>query len=427
MRIGHVNISWLLGFVLALAVAVHLGLPFAMRRTGIAFSPPSDPLEYRVLAYHLVHDHAFSVYSKEMGSLPELLRTPAYPIFIAMIEEITGSLLWVVLMQQLLLFASSYWVFKSILALTKKPFLASCAGIFFLFEPLVLFFSLQTWSETLFLFFLSLALYVVTNAKRKETPFLLGVLFALLVLTRPIGVLVLPLFCIPWLETLSWRNTGKRVGLFFLGAAILLSPWLYRNWTLTRDLVLSSSGTYNSIAGVYGLLTPQTLQPLTISSYDDRAVYDPDSSMVEGRSLLYTTPWWPTLKRIEAAARTQVSMGASIVQQVRCVPHVWVRGWGGIVFEKYGKSRTALLQGILNGIEILFYFIILIVSLFGCTSKKYLTYTIPLGATVLAVTVLNLCISSTRMRTSILPVILILAAIGTAHWIERFGKSADAT
>lgn len=404
-----------IAIAILLATALHLGPPLAMKHAQISFSPPSDPLEYRVLAHHLLHNHTFSLYTPEEGSLPQLLRTPIYPLFIAIIEWLMDDPLWIIVSQQLLLGAAAYLLFLTIELRTQRKDIATIAALILLFEPLVLFFSLQTWSETLFLFFLSLILYLVTQAPSSKTSFLLGISSGLLMLTRPIGVLTAPLLAIPFLEKRWSASLVKQVVSAILGTSLIIAPWLIRNASLTKTLTLSSSGLYNTVAGVYTQQAPDTVRSLR-SAYEEQETIlrHPQEPITGLRSKLYTTDGFTALHTIAASVKEQVSTWTFLKTQFFCQASVWKQGWRGIMFEKYGKTHTQTLRIIADVLEYTFYGMLFLASLATLLPSPHRRYALPLWISVGAVSFMNVCISTTRMRTSILPILLVLSATGFA-------------
>jgi uncharacterized protein YebE (UPF0316 family) len=88
------------------------------------------------------------------------------------------------------------------------------------------------------------------------------------------------------------------------------------------------------------------------------------------------------------------------------------------VFEKYGKSKSALLRTIADGVEVTFYTVLLLLGLLALRTTRFLAYTIPLWIVILAISLLNVCISGTRMRASILPVLALLFALGITEVLD---------
>ena len=175
-----------------------------------------------------------------------LFRTPVYPLFLAVVYLICGHSFLVVRVVQsiigtltcLLIYLIGFNIFGS-----KKIALLS-VGIAALY-PLFVFDCIQILTECLFTFLLAAAVFFILHFHdTKRMQFLLagGLSLGLCALTRPVGIILLPLTCLWFFLVVK----GKRQGLIYslivvLASLIVVSPWSIHNYIVYGRLILLSS------------------------------------------------------------------------------------------------------------------------------------------------------------------------------------------
>ena len=170
---------------------------------------------------------------------PELLRTPGYPAFLALVFAVFGERLWVASALGACLSAATA---LALLYLFTEPFgerPAAWAAVLLSFEPGSFCRSLDILSETFFTLLLVLGLAalvaVVGRPEPRSAPaFLGGVALALATLVRPILVFLLPVLALALLAVSLRRRWGggRRaavLGAFLLGPTLLVGGWMARN------------------------------------------------------------------------------------------------------------------------------------------------------------------------------------------------------
>lgn len=204
-----------------------------------------DSYQYVALAETMLSDGRFS-----MNSIaePESFRTPGYPLFIAVLLALFKNLAVLPIVQIVLAALSCGLVFLIGERFFSRK-VALAAAVLFAIEPAVLTNSFVAVSDTLFVFTLLCSLYVLTVRRNTLLNTLLGgVLMGVTTLIRPLGLYVLPLVLV-WLlwEARAERRTLYRTGAAFLfGVAILIIPWMVRNYIVFNHFALSSVGSYNA-------------------------------------------------------------------------------------------------------------------------------------------------------------------------------------
>lgn len=222
----------------------------------------SDAKSYHEIAVSLLQNGQFT---REQGSPPETLRTPAYPFFVAFTYAIAGQEPWIVCLLQIVLCTLTCWIIylfaKNVFG--SKPGL-SAALLYAIYPDYALYSATTLLSETLFNFFLVSSLYIsFQNTKdgngwkrpRARNIFLGGLLIGLAILTRPVAVFLplvylAPIFFAYYLKMLDAPLKGvfSVSATLILGVLLALSPWLARNTYHYDAVFLSTSGSYNMLA-----------------------------------------------------------------------------------------------------------------------------------------------------------------------------------
>jgi len=207
-------------------------------------------------AYHYYHLAGSILEGKGFEGV--VSRPPIYPLFLAAIRFLfsENAILWVKLIQFLLNISTAGIVFfisrASPLMLDNKT--ATIAAIICLLDPFLTYFSGKIMTETLgtFLLMLFLCLYSYAVTRILEGGFdksstlliiLIGIICGISVLTR--AAFLGYFFFLPIMSFL-FSKREKWVKVFFLWLGIFvfmlasLSPWIYRNYTLTHRIVIST-------------------------------------------------------------------------------------------------------------------------------------------------------------------------------------------
>jgi len=236
---------WFLYFlmlVLELAVA---GIIFA--KFSFDFYQGGDSPGYMILAKNFVEHSTFSL-NNASPYTPSNIRTPGYPLFLALIYLIFHSFVPAIFFGALIsAFAAPliYLIAKEVFApLDKAPEgryltgqaekIAFVAAILTAIEPMGLFLGVSIVTEGIFTPILFLAVYCfIRYLKHGDTKniWISGFLFGIATLIRPITFYFWPLailFIIYKLKD-SWHHALKKSLIFALTFFIVLSPWLIRN------------------------------------------------------------------------------------------------------------------------------------------------------------------------------------------------------
>ena len=175
------------------------------------------------------------------------LRTPGYPIFLAAVFTISDNPYLVIILQILIALATLPLLYGIGQKITNGTvaFLATLAYIIY---PTTAFLNTQILSETLFMFFTSLALWLLLNLpKQKALEFLvIGAAVGTATLVRPSFLYIIP-FILAYI-LVSKDNIWQKIiraGIVAIGIFIILAPWIHANQRDFNHPALSTAGNFN--------------------------------------------------------------------------------------------------------------------------------------------------------------------------------------
>ncbi len=227
-----------------------------------------DSLNYRVLADNLIRHHVFSAQTSE-PFIHETFRVPGYPFFAALIKAIAGSYLAVSFVQVILTFVTSLLIFFLGKKLHSQR-VGFIAALLFIIDPVVVQYTLLMMSDILFVFLITLAVYIYLNGFTSVAPLAssassvpsawqalkrmasVGLILGMATLVRPISMyLIIPLVCLELFRNYSSVGWKKRIAAalcILVAFAACIVPWMIRNKVASGVLAVSSISTYNLFA-----------------------------------------------------------------------------------------------------------------------------------------------------------------------------------
>jgi 4-amino-4-deoxy-L-arabinose transferase-like glycosyltransferase len=240
--------------ILALCLLTRVGL-FLVARPWEPTNERAVVLQFDAVGYHALAVNLLQhgVFSQTVDGQPEGLRTPGYPLFLALCYSAFGQRTWVVLIAQLFLDTLSCFLLLVTFTRTLGSKAASYAGLFYALDPHLVLYANHLLSETVFVFCCVVCLFFMAQVmlerrryRRLSMAAVAGLCLGVATLVRPVsqflpGVLVLFLAL-----TSDKLVEGLKVGgVLALTFILVLSPWLLRNYRTFDVLSLSSSGGYN--------------------------------------------------------------------------------------------------------------------------------------------------------------------------------------
>lgn len=242
-----------------------------------------DALGYHQLAVNVLQRGIFSLNTEPPFS-PDGIRTPGYPLFLAIVYSLTGVAPHAILLLQAFLDAITV-VFAADLAqrLAGSNTTALLTGLLYAFLPLAWRYASELYVESFLAFWLTLtfwmSLKIVQSPERGRwlSAAALGVITGVSLLIKP-NVILLPFFVA---AVLLAHRLYRQTLVFAAALAIALTPWLARNAITFGHLTLSTAFMNNLV---------QVSAPATLAR-------------VRGESVVPWTPRWEALSHeVEAAA-----------------------------------------------------------------------------------------------------------------------------
>ncbi|NOZ27275.1 MAG: glycosyltransferase family 39 protein [Chloroflexi bacterium] len=235
-------------FLLALA----LRLAYVTLFVGWDYVPQRDAAEYSAIAANLAAGHGYRLPSGELTAI----RPPLFPLLLAGVYAIFGVHYGAALVVQGLLGALTCVIVYRVGAEAFGEWPGRLAGGMAAGYPLLIYNDGQLLSETIFLVWVTLALWAMLRLARRlrtREVVVLGIALGLVALTRPNG-LILWAGVVIW-ALWYWRRRGwPVVGAVTLIVLLLLTPWVVRNWIAMDAFIPASTmggavllGSYNEI------------------------------------------------------------------------------------------------------------------------------------------------------------------------------------
>lgn len=243
-RIYHVIFCVVLVAVLSkLALAL---LIFTYSPNGIFESSDSD--EYQQLAINL-RDHGIFSRAPNAPFEPEIIRTPAYPLFISGLYRIFGTHPLVVALAQIALSAITALTVFGIGSLLFSRQTGLLAILFFSADPVSIYYSQVLLTETLFTTLLTLCLFFLLHTFRE--PVLLrwslatSCVLALATYTRPTSYYLGALFPLVLVfvtqRSQGWRRAFVTALFMFSVYALCIGSWQAHNYLITGSTEFSQA------------------------------------------------------------------------------------------------------------------------------------------------------------------------------------------
>ena len=231
--------------LLANAVIVLVLVPWLSaslgRFYGIGFAD-----DYDALALNLAEGNGYRLHA---DTAPTMMREPGYPLFLAGVFRVFGyNIEGARFANVLLAIAISLMIAKLARALFDNPTVSIVAVLLFLFHPGTLIAELRGSVEMFFicgLLAFMLVLHWAIRTKKRSAFLAAGCVLGAVVLTRSTPM-IFPLFLLGYLVIVS-KGNGERItallniAILVVGMAMVMSPWVIRNWRLTGQFVPTAS------------------------------------------------------------------------------------------------------------------------------------------------------------------------------------------
>lgn len=226
--------------MLLLILALRMGL------VGITLAHPEGGVLIDSRSYLEMADDVLEFGPFGDPEVSDLHRTPGYPVFVALVQMITATQYLGVIAAQLLGIGIACLLLVRIGSMLGAPRAGVAGAYVYALSPNAAMWSLTIMSESLFAVLLALALWTWLRSReagRIGWVAATGAILGLASLVRPIG---LPLIGV-WTVSDLWRAWGPagrrhavaRMAAMVGGLALVLAPWVVRNWITFGDAVFS--------------------------------------------------------------------------------------------------------------------------------------------------------------------------------------------
>lgn len=207
-----------------------------------------DQVGYQRLGHVLATTGTFTRNPDAQPFVPETIRTPVYPLFVAAVYRIAGESHAAVAAAQAVIFALLTLVVFAITSRLATERVALFAAAFTALFPPIPYYGALVLTEVLCTFLVTLGIWTSLRAiqdGRLRNYILTGVLFGLATLTRPTFTLF-PVALVACIALAAiWRREWRTVlpwGWMLLAFVVVLSPWLAYNVIYVHRLTISPAG-----------------------------------------------------------------------------------------------------------------------------------------------------------------------------------------
>lgn len=239
---GYRSIIW--GIVLLAVLA---------RGIYALIAPDVDPVLKRDLyygdaaGYHILAENLLQYGSLTWdGETPTSFRMPGYPGFLAAVYQAFGTDPLLVRVLQALLGGLTVFPVAAVARRLGGDLAGILAGVGMALHPLVVYITGWLYSETLFIFFLWVGVWLLYQgldeiSVRKSVA--AGFLFGAATLIRP-ELFLFPLFSVGFCLLFAWKRGQLKMLLIAQGIMLMvIFPWVVRNYVVHEEIVLLTTNT----------------------------------------------------------------------------------------------------------------------------------------------------------------------------------------
>lgn len=240
--------EWALGAA-AFGIRMLYALPVLALFGQHAFTAYSDAQVFYIRGAENILQYGTYSIASHAPFYPDMLHTPLYPFFLAVLFFLKSSPFVIVLVQYFLYAVTVILVKRIGEQVFNSARVGWGAAILMVLEPMTMYWSGLLMSDTFFLFLFILSMYLFL----RERPMTAGFVGGLAILTREIGLYLL----MPWIMFLVYKKYKDSGNLSIIRPyiisclimAMLFVPWIVRNKIIWNEPSLGSIGWYNMYYG----------------------------------------------------------------------------------------------------------------------------------------------------------------------------------
>ena len=192
-----------------------------------------DAIGYHQLAINLIDRGVFSL-NTDAPFLPDAVRTPGYPLFMAALYAVFGREPRMVLLAQVIVDSMTAVLVAQLAGRLSQSARATLwAGGLYALNPLCWRYSAELYVESLLAGMVALVFVLLASLERLSARRVIGLALVTgtAILFKP-AVWVLPIIIVTVLTASMGRRTLRQAFLFGAVCALVLAPWLVRNWLI---------------------------------------------------------------------------------------------------------------------------------------------------------------------------------------------------
>lgn len=237
-------------FAIAVIIRFVYAIALQLRFGAHVFISFSDAAMYLRVAQNFLQYHIFSQALITPYLMPDALRTPLYPLFLAIFEYLKSPLLIVVLVQDVLAGIMVVLTYRLGIKIFESRTIGIVASLLFCFEPMSIYWNNLLMSDTLASFLFIFSIYYFVSQKYYRSVLMLG----LAALARPTFFYLAPVLFFMYIffhynglfkkkydaaiRLVFWKRFVIMCFIFF----ITIFPWMLRNKMQFNNWGLSSNG-----------------------------------------------------------------------------------------------------------------------------------------------------------------------------------------
>ena len=237
---------WILGAMVAYHIAIYIAA--LVNQSFLT----DDSIQYLTLSENLSSRGIWSQ-SYEAPFVPDVQRTPGYPVFLMLL----GNIPWLILLvQHVLVFVSAWLVFK-IITISHDKILGWGGALFFLLQPYQVVFGSLVLSEAVFIPILLLGCWrsLLYYRQGRLIDMLLALLaFCIAAFVKPVLFPLIPAIILLgfWDIFKSGKGIPLRLAVLVALPLLILGGWMYRNKEISGRFSFTSMGDMGMLHGRLG-------------------------------------------------------------------------------------------------------------------------------------------------------------------------------
>ena len=231
------------GFIILLALCFILKLILGFKLSHSFIHRGNSHTYLNSIAFNLKDNGEYAI----KQGVPSVDYEPLYPYLMSIAYKISGANWLGLTIIQALLYAITSWLIFKIGEMIWSITAGFVAGLYHSVYPYLFSYALSIYDTTLFITIIVALLYYTLKSKKNIYDFILiGVLFGLGILSRATIIVFVPgvfVFLI-YQQKERRKQLIMRMSVMIIVAAVVVSPWIIRNYLYTGKILISTHGSF---------------------------------------------------------------------------------------------------------------------------------------------------------------------------------------